>query len=221
MQKRDAGWIALVKAEFGVQDHVLRDNIEYGDSALFSLFVHITRQAFHSRTWTPFILESFPRLEIRNMRPELQHEFCLLWNEIVREAWRVGTDSAALSILCEIRQVFIELHQGTAAAPTAFSASTNHYNPVLTQPLSYRFCNIHSHRPNPTCQSPAVNPLTRAGLKSLASTTQPGGPPSNLLSPPLWKIQHFPGNTGVPWEANVVHGSTQQSEEVNIKGYDV
>jgi hypothetical protein len=227
VQKRDAGWIALAKAEFGIQDHVLPDIIEYGDSALFSLFIHITRQAFHYGSSTPFILASFSRLEIRNTRPELQHEFCSLWNEIVREAWRVGTDSAALSILREIRQAFIELHQDTAAASTAFSASTNHYNPVLTQPLSYRFCNIPSHRPNPTSPSPAVNhitihPLTRAGLgSSLASTAQLGGPPSHSLPPPLSKIQHSPGNTSVPWEANVVHASTQQSEEVNIKGYDV
>ena len=227
VKKRDAGWIALAKAEFGVQDHVLRDNIEYGDSALFSLFIHITRQVFHYGSWTPFIFSSFPWPEIRNTRPELQHEFCSLWNEIVREAWRVGTDSAALSILREIRQAFIELHQGTAAAPTAFSASTNHYNPVLSQPLSYRFCNIPSHRPILTCQSPAVNhitihPLTRAGLgSSLASTAQLGGPPSYSLPPPLSKIQQFLGNTSVPWEANVVHASTQQSEEVNIKGYEV
>ena len=230
VQERDNRWISLAKAEFGVQDHVLRDNIEYGDSALLSLLIHVTRQAFHCGSWTPFILEPLAQIEIRNTRPELQHEFCSLWNEIVREAWRVGTDSAALNILREIRQAFIGLHQGTDAAPTPFSAHTNHYNPVLTQALSYRFCNLASHRPNGTRRDPAVNQFTihsptRAGLDSSpASTTQLGISPSHSPRPPPSKIQRVPGNAGaliVPSEANVVHAATQQAEEVSIKGYDV
>jgi len=228
VQERDDQWISLAMAEFGVQDHVLRDNIEHGDSALLSLLIHITRQAFYCGSWTPFTLASFAQFEIRNTRPELQHEFCSLWNEIVREAWRGGADCTTVKILREIRQAFIGLHQGTDAAPTAFSARTNHYNPVLTQPLSYRFCNIAAHRPNWARQDPATNRftihhLTRGDSGSLpASTTQIGGSASHSRPPPS-KTQRFPDNVGVlsiPSKTNVVHATTQQAEEVNIKGYD-
>ena len=142
VRERDNRWISLTKDQFGVPDRVLRDNIKHGDSALLSVLIHMTRQSFRSGSWTPFVLNTLTQFDMCNTLPELQNEFCSLWNEIVREAWRVGTDSAALNILRETRQSFIGLHHGIDAAPTAFSAHTNYYNPVLMQPLSYRFCNI-------------------------------------------------------------------------------
>ena len=139
---RDYRWISLTRDEFGVPDRVLRDNIAHGDSALLSLLIHVTRQAFRSGFWTPSILGTLTQFDMCNTIPELQHEFCALWNEIVREAWRGGANCTAVNILREIHHAYIGLHQGT----DAFSAHTFYYNPVLAQPQSYRTCNIPSHR---------------------------------------------------------------------------
>jgi len=88
---------------------------------LLCLLIHKTREAFLSGSWTPFILNTLSQFDMRNTIPELQHEFCTLWNEIVREAWRGGIDCTAVNILREIRHGYIGLHQGTGA----FSAHTN------------------------------------------------------------------------------------------------
>jgi len=210
VRERDDRWISLAMAEFNVPDHVLA--VRHGDSALFSLFIYITRQAFRTGSWTPFILSSLTKFDIRNTLPELQHEFCALWNEIVHEAWTGGTDSTAINILREIRHAYIGLHQGTDAAPTAFSPHTNHFNPVLEQPLSYRFCNIANHRPNWTPEDPVANhlavPPTRADLdSSAASTTQIGDSPNPSPRPPPLEIPRFPGNADIfiiPEEANII-----------------
>ena len=219
VRERDDRWISLAKAEFGVPDPVLRDHIGHGDSALLCLLIHMTRQAFRSGSWTPFILESLAQFDIRNTVPELQHGFCALWNEIVQEAWRDGVDSTALIILREVRHAYIRLHEGTDAAPTTFSARTFHFDPVLAQPLSYRFCNITSHRLDSTPQGPTIHhlpiSLTRVGLGSSAeSTTLHGGSPSPNHSPRPSPLELFSGSASIlltiPSKANVIH-----TEEAN------
>lgn len=78
VRERDDRWIALVNAEFGVPDHILRDNIDHGDSTLFSLLIHITRQSFGTGSWTSFILLSLTQFDIYSTLPGLQQEFCAL-----------------------------------------------------------------------------------------------------------------------------------------------
>jgi len=222
VRERDDRWISLAKVEFDIPDSVLRDHIKHGDSALLSLLIHMTRQAFRSGSWTPFILGSLAQFDICNTIPELQHEFCALWNEIVREAWRGGADCTAVNILREIRNAYIGLHQGT----DAFSAHTNYYNPVLTRPQSYRFCNIPSHRPDwiLTPQDPVANhlivptPTKVAFSSSAASTTQLGDSPHPSPRSTPFEIQGLPPNADIliiSPKANVVHTTTQQAEEAN------
>ena len=220
VRERDDRWISLTKAEFGVPDSVLRDNTTHGDSALLSLLIHMTRQAFCAGSWTPFILATLTQFDMCNTLPDLQHEFCSLWNEIVREARRGGADCTAVKILREVRHGYIGLHQGT----DAFSAHTNYYNPVLAQPRSYPFCDIPSHRPDwiPTPQDPVSNHLTipiptRATFSSSAgSTTQVGDSPNPS---PRLEIQGLPPCNAdiliISSTANVVHTATRKAEERN------
>ena len=51
-----------------------------------------------------------------------------------------------VEVLREIHHVYIDLHLGTDAAPTAFSGATFDFDPILDDPRSYRFCNIANHR---------------------------------------------------------------------------
>jgi len=225
VRERNDHWISLVVDEFGVPGQVLRANMNQGDSLSLSLLIHITRRAIRSGSWTPFILSSLTNFDIGNTLPELQRDFCSLWNELVQKAWKDGPDSTALKILREIRHAYIGLHQGTEAVPTAFSAHTNHYNPVLAQPLSYRFCNIPSHRPDWTPQAHVITRLavpspTRPGFgSSVASTTQLGDSPNASPRSTSLEIQGLPCNADIfiiSPKADMVPTVTPQAEQANI-----
>jgi hypothetical protein len=225
VRERDAQWISLTKAEYGVPDNVLRDNARHGDdSQLLSLLIHVTRQAFSSGSCTPFVLSSLTQFDIRNTRPQLQHEFCDLWNDIVREAWKGKPGSTA--ILRDIRHAFLELHQGTDAIPIAFSSRTYHFEPVLDDPLSYHACNIASHRQDWTPQAPVTNHLTvavtptRAGSSSSAvSITQIGDSPGpSPLSTPM-EFQRDPGKPNIiiiSSNSGDIPATPQQADEANV-----
>jgi Family of unknown function (DUF6535) len=225
VRERDDRWISLAKAEFDVPDHVLRDNIDHGDSVLLSLLTHITREAFRFGSWTPFTLSSLTQFDIRNTLPELQHEFCTLWNRIVQEALRGGPDSTATEILREIRHAYIGLHQGTDAAPTTFSSRTYHFDPVLANPLSYQSCNIASHRPEWTPSGSLTDcttfpPSIEADEpKSASSSTQVGDSPNPFAPPTPLETQRFPDNADTiifSSNFNVIRAASQRADDANI-----
>ena len=145
VRERDERWISLVKTEYGIPEHALRDYIGNGDSVLLSILIYMTRQAFHTGSWTPWVLSSLSGFNIDDTLPGLQHVFCDLWNDILLQARDLGEDNSYVYILREIRRAYIDLHRRTDAVPT-FSAATFDFDPVLVQPRSYRYCNIASHR---------------------------------------------------------------------------
>jgi Family of unknown function (DUF6535) len=200
----DDRWISLVVNEFGVPEDVLRDKMGHGNSMMLCLLLYMIRQADESGSWVPWILSSLCQFDVCNTLPELQHEFCTLWNNIVGDAW-ARRGGSAINILREIRNAYIQLHQGTGAAPTTFSARTNYFNPVLAQPQSYRFCNITGHRTHVTVtpQGPVTVPQTTAGhiLPLLLSTAQRGDPPN--------PIPQFPSSAGFPPRSST-HGLTHR-----------
>ncbi|KAF8494151.1 hypothetical protein F5888DRAFT_674340 [Russula emetica] len=151
VQRRDERWIALVKDQFSLPDRVLRDTIPYGDSVLLVILLHVTRNLFHSvePPWDSNILRVLSQFDIRNTLPQLQHDFCFLWNEIVREAHNRRPYSAPVFILREIRHLYLALHEDTYSPPTAFSASTTHGEDSVWEPSSYPTCNVSSHTSEP------------------------------------------------------------------------
>jgi hypothetical protein len=142
-RRRDDRWTMLVKEQFGVPDHVLRDSLAHGNSVLLSILIHISRQANRASYWTSGILSSLSKFDIRHTLPALQHEFCLLWNEITQDARNQGSYSIPALILGEIRHLYVALHQGTGALSL---------DSILDQPFSYPLCDIASHRPAHTTQ---------------------------------------------------------------------
>lgn len=147
VQRRDERWIALVKDQFTLSDRVLRDTIPYGDSVLLVILLHVTRNLFHSvlPRWDTNILRVLSQFDIRTTLPYLQHDFCSLWNEIVREAHNRRPYSDPVFILREIRHLYIALHEDTYSPPTAFSASTTHGDESVWDPSSYPPCNVSTH----------------------------------------------------------------------------
>ena len=153
-QTRDDSWFTLASKSLGVPEAVLRDYATYGDSLSLAVLIHITHQQL-SHFWTRFwpqgefstVLEAASKFNVQDTLAELQHEFCALWNQIVRKVQNDHSPSMAFYILGQIRGVYISLHQDTDPAPTqfSFSAFTGDWDDILMNPSTYPLCNIPGH----------------------------------------------------------------------------
>ncbi|KAH9971360.1 hypothetical protein BGW80DRAFT_1322063 [Lactifluus volemus] len=115
-----------------------------------------------------YILPSISKFVIQDTLPALQHDFCALWNEIALQApYRIP-----ISILKGIRHLYLAIHEGTSASPTAFSASTRDRDPIILSSLSsYPSCSITSHLFHPHPVAAAVPPTRRDSSSFPVSTT--------------------------------------------------
>ncbi len=153
VRERDSRWFTLASGQLGVPDRVLRAYLAHGDSVLLANLIHITRHIFCSLFGisrelahaSSIILQSLSNFDVQGTLPELQHDFCALWNEIAQEARGSGRYTAPVHILRHTRHIYIALHQGTDAAPTAFSAATEVLDNSLYEGSSYPLCSIPGH----------------------------------------------------------------------------
>ena len=198
MWERGDCWIALAKEQFGLPEIVLRDNIAHGDnSVLLSILIHLTRKAVDTPydSWPWKILSTVSRFDIHHAVPELQHEFCVLWNESLLKARIQGNFSIPVKLLRAIRHAYISLHQGTEAAPTAFSASTDPHLRILSLSSSYPLCTLTSHRSHSTPDSPHPIHGETQTLPAITTAAE---------------------ISIIPSEANSVHATAQQARETII-----
>jgi hypothetical protein len=145
VQKRDKSWATLTRNHLGVQDTVFNSYKAHGDSVLLANFIHFTRNAKLSDSFSLKVVWSISNFDIRDTRHELQHDFCAMWNDLVQEAQNHNAYSRYVTFLKEIHHYYITLHRGTEAAPTTFSESITDYGNLLWQPSSYQLCNISTH----------------------------------------------------------------------------
>jgi hypothetical protein len=171
--EQDYRWKALAMDQLGVPEGVLGEYLAHGDSVLLANLTQITHQFFrfyHPLTWveTPLlndVLGTISKFDMRNTLPELQHEFCALWNEIIREASKDSDESRSFRtrhipfrVLGPIRHIYIALHQDTNATPVAFDASTDDFDSILERLSSYPSCNIPSHHSASETAHPSSHP---------------------------------------------------------------
>jgi hypothetical protein len=140
----DDRWTALARDHLDVQEDVLQNYITQGDDLLLANLIEFTRHADRSKSFAYAVVAELPEFDICNTLPELQNNFCAMWNQVVQEAQNGGADSYPVRILREIRHHYIALHRDTEAAPTAFSEDTHFLDDVLRQPSSYPLCNLPS-----------------------------------------------------------------------------
>ena len=157
VQPRDDTWFILASKSLGVPEAVLRDYAVVGDSLSLAVLIHVTRQQFIHFWKFPWprndfseVLEEASKFNVQDTSPELQHEFCALWNHIARKIRDDDAWSIAFYVLGRIRNVYMALHQGTDSAPTQFSPSTGDWDDILWEPSSYPVCNIPGHHPDST-----------------------------------------------------------------------
>ncbi len=155
VQRCDDSWFILASKELGVPEAVLRDYAAHGDSLSLAILIHITRQQFihFQKPFWPqsaisFVLGAVSNLDVEMTSPELQHEFCALWNQIALKAQNDNDYTIVWDILRRIRNVYITLHQGTNSAPPLFSASTGDEVNIVLGPSLYPLCKIVDHDPD-------------------------------------------------------------------------
>jgi hypothetical protein len=166
VREGDDRWTALARDHLGVQEGVFRDYLAQADNLSLANLVHFTRHADRSESFSFVVVRNLPKFDICNTLPELQHEFCALWNQVVREAQSVDGFSWAVCFLNSIRHYYIALHRDTDAAPTAFSEDTDDSDNILDQSSSYPLCNLPSHRSNDVQDLPVAEATPPAATSS-------------------------------------------------------
>jgi hypothetical protein len=171
VREGDDRWTALALDHLGVQEGVLRNYLTHGDSLLLANFIQFTRHADLFKFFDYAIVKNLLefKLDICNTLPELQHDFCAMWNQVVQEEQSGDADDNPVWILNSIRHHYIALHRGTDAAPTAFSEDTPDDDDILSQPSSYPLCNLPSHRSNDVHDLPVAGPTPPAATSSSSS----------------------------------------------------
>jgi hypothetical protein len=146
-QRRDDLWFAMASDEMVVPESVLRNHATHGNDLSLAILLHVVRQQFsffdeRNWPWREFskVLEAASKFDVLDTSPELQHEFCALWNEVPpdEDYTFLSSKQASKYILRPIRNIYLTLHLHTDSAPTASDFR------------SYPLCNIPDHHPDPT-----------------------------------------------------------------------
>ena len=156
-QPDDDSWYKLASNALRLPETSLRDYAAQGDSLSLVIlihFIHLQFTHFWKSYWRVYafksILSAASNFDVRDTSPELQHEFCALWNQIINEVQGGNDRWMAIYILRPIRNVYLALHQDTDSAPTQFSASTEDWDYILEEPSSYPMCKVPDHRSDST-----------------------------------------------------------------------
>ena len=186
VQRHDDSWFILASDEMAIPEAVLRSHAAHGDSLSLVILIHIIRQQFtylRTPSWPYWeissALDSASKFDVQDTSPELQHEFCALWNQIVRKQLNELDSDVSFRtrvILEYIRGVYTALHQGTDSALTN---DLGDFAIVSTE------CNVPSHILDET--TPTTFPRTvqqHDDTLAIASLTSPDAPASSVPAPP-------------------------------------
>jgi hypothetical protein len=183
---RDDSWFILASSRLDVSEVDLRDYAVHGDSLSLVILIHVVRQQFiHFRkpSWLggifSLVLDEALKFNAQNTSPELQHDFCALWNQIVREVQDREDRVMAFYTLGQIRNVYLALHQGTDSTPSRFSSSTSVFDRVLSDPASYPVCKVPGHHLRLTSH------IYHDHASTTFAPTDPGGPNNIAPGPSL------------------------------------
>ena len=171
VRERSDSWGTLAAKVFCLPEQDLQDRFDlHGDSVLLAILIRFTAR-YLGFDGNYLVLEALSELNITKTHRRLQHEFCRLWDEIVREAKKQGPRprSTLVKILKSIRNLYIALHP---KAKPEFSAANNEYDPILLKASSYPSCDPDSHLPHSTHNDSTLH------------STPPGSSPDVSPHPP-------------------------------------
>ena len=126
MRERDENWYKLVFDQLNTPKPLPYDYLSHGDSILLANLMFIVRrivQAYSGssehqqsdlRHVTSETLKFVCKFDINHTVPELQHEFCDLWNLLVDKAEnddRLRVKYITETVLKHTRKLYVALHQ--------------------------------------------------------------------------------------------------------------
>ena len=183
--RRDDRWYMLAMREWGISKGVIQEYGAHGHSVLLFNLIYITRHFFRGLLQPHpdltrealCILSWVSKINILYTRPELQHDFCALWNDVVQHARKIeADDNPFVDILVEIRHLYTDLHGADVV-----------HDDLLYQPASYPLCTTPGHHHNSTIPTEEVNTIDWASQTSsntAASLNLPEPPAGGVLQVP-------------------------------------
>jgi hypothetical protein len=200
VQERDDNWFELASGQLNESKSLLRYYYStYGDSVQLANAIFIIRRTIQtSRSENRHrddilkasskTLELICRFDIQDTLPDLQHQFCDLWNQLVGGAQNAQPHVRLLCvmILKSIRRLYITLHdENTSSFPKAFSTSTDDGDRVLDDPRSYPECSINEHSHSQESQPVPDLELDEPPRSVRPDTALPSAPRSTDMMPAL------------------------------------
>jgi Family of unknown function (DUF6535) len=219
VSERDEHWVALAMNQLGLSEDVIRQYMAHGDSILLANLIHITRHfLLHylmgaRRMVDTALLDIIPAVsgfDIHNTLPELQNNFCALWNEIILKLRNLELHWHAPVFLQSLRHFYIALHPSTDADPGGFYGFTDLQDLCRLSP--YPLCNIPGHRLDSTTHDEVVSATGETGShppRSPNSSSSMVPPPNTglaLTSPPTM--------SDISYVAGLNPDSTDQQAEI-------
>ena len=159
---RDERWFKLARGLLDISRSHLDKYVAKGDSILLANAIFIVRRAVQTYSGSKErhrqdildastkTLETVCKLDIGGTLPELQHEFCGLWNQLVDTALtdpRPHHSLVCTTTLKNIRKLYTALHKNPGTHKP-FYFTTDDRDPILDNPKSYPVCTHERHRPS-------------------------------------------------------------------------
>jgi hypothetical protein len=114
--ERNDRWMKLAVEHLGISEHLLHEYLAHGESILLADLIHLTRLLSRTDWVTPDILRPLSRFDVHNTHPDVQHDFCAMWNELVLESRSKGALTRLRTVLKAVRHIYHDLHHDEAGA---------------------------------------------------------------------------------------------------------
>ena len=184
--EHDKRWDALVMDELEISEDLFRRYLEHGNSLLLANLIHITRKFFHSLPRRDFdltrrsltILSSLSKFDIISTLPELQQEFCTLWDKVDKQSRKRWPDNERFrDILSQTRGLYDAL-VALSDTHATLTASATGEDGFLHQRASYPLRKMPDH-----CIQEGGGSITGAENHSATATspTIPPHPPTSTV----------------------------------------
>ena len=232
-QLRDDRWFRLASDLLNMPKFVLEKYIANGDSVSLASAIFIARRTVQTysglvdRHRNDILRVSSRTLEmvckvddVQSTLPELQHDFCDLWNQLVSAAQTEQRPPHHVTVctmtLKNIRKLYKDLHEGHDATATTFYTATDDQD-VLDYPMLYPSCTIDEHRsssslpvqdlqfddppsdavtPSSIHVPPGIVPVTAHTTIAMPAPMATPAPSNTSIIPLLTPTSAYPPNVG-------------------------
>jgi hypothetical protein len=217
VRKREDSWFQLASGHLMVSKSLLQNHYAHGDSILLANIIRIICRTFESYSeseensrhvilnGSTKTLELVCKLNILDTLPQLQHEFCAVWNQLIDANTFPHVKPISMMTLKSIRRLYMALHEDTFS-PVAFSSITDDGDPVLDHATSYLKCTIDQHHHCQTVSNLRLlgplpntvgNPRSHSSANAIITTPSMSSVFVSAL-PSLRTTRHTPTSTTAP-----------------------